>query len=68
MTKEEFLEMAAKHYEAISDLQEHKDFYTYEKGFEQVWTDLGREVLEQSIDKVPTDRRKKTQSGPDLGK
>lgn len=62
MSKEEFLALAALKYEDLSKLNEIKDFYTYEKGFDQIWTDLGKQVLEKNISKVPADRRKKSES------
>jgi len=60
MTKEEFLQLAATKYESISKLQEHKNFYDYEEAFDQLWVDLGRSVLEQSIGSIPNDIQKKT--------
>jgi hypothetical protein len=62
MSKEEYLAKAAARYEAIEKLKDQKDFYNYEADFDKIWTDLGREVLESSISKVPTNRRKKTSS------
>ena len=63
MSKEEYLAKAAARYEAIEKLKQQKDFYSYEAEFDKVWTDLGREVLESSISKVPKNARKKTASG-----
>jgi uncharacterized membrane protein len=59
MTKEEFLALAGSRYEALQELKKLDDFYDYEKGFEKIMQDLGREVLEQNIGSVPKDRRKK---------
>lgn len=67
MSKEEYLAKAAARYEAIEKLKDQKEFYNYEADFDKIWTDLGREVLESSISKVPTNRRKKTSSGPVTG-
>jgi hypothetical protein len=64
MSKEEFLALAAERYEALNKLNEEKDFYTYEATFDQIWTDLGREVLEKNIGEVGKDRRKKNESEP----
>lgn len=67
MSKEEYLAKAAARYDALQGLKEQQDFYNYEAEFEKIWTDLGREVLESTISKVPTNRRKKTSSGPASG-
>ena len=64
MSKEEYLAKAAARYEALQKLNEQKDFYSHEAEFDRVWTDLGREVLEGTIGKVPTNKRKKTSSAP----
>ena len=58
MTKEDFLTIAGKRYNALQALNV-KDFYEYEKVFDEIWTELGREVLEKNIGDVPNDRRKK---------
>jgi hypothetical protein len=60
MTKTEYLALAEARFEAINKLQQHTDFYTYEQQFDQIWIDLGRAVLEQSVGKIPKDSRKKT--------
>lgn len=59
MTKEEYLKLAEERYEAIACLKEEQSFYDYEKKFDQLWTGLGRAVLEQSIGKPSGDKRKK---------
>ena len=61
MTKEEFLAAAEARYDSIAALgKEHpSSFYDYEVAFADIWKDLGRQVLEQSISSLPTDRRKK---------
>jgi len=66
MSKEEFLALAALKYEELSKLNEIKDFYTYEENFDQIWTDLGKQVLEKNISDVPNDRRKKNESPADM--
>ncbi len=62
MTKAEYMALAESRFDALTDLQKQTDFYTYEKKFDQIWTDLGRAVLEQNIGPVPNDKRKKTSS------
>lgn len=65
MTKAEYMALAEARFDALNDLQEQTDFYQYEKEFDQIWTDLGRAVLEQTIGPVPKDKRKKTLSAAD---
>jgi hypothetical protein len=60
MTKEEYLQLAAKRYDKIASLKEEKSFLEYEKQFDHLWTEMGRDVLEHSIGEVPRDKRKKT--------
>lgn len=62
MNKAEYMALAEAQFEALNDLQKQTDFYQYEKQFDQIWTDLGRAVLEQTIGSVPKDKRKKTLS------
>jgi hypothetical protein len=68
MTKEEFLELAATRWPELEELDQEKDFYEYERRFEQIMLDLSREVLERKISSPGKDRRKKTKSGPGLEK
>jgi len=57
--KEEFLSIAASKYAELSKLEGEKNFYDYEKKYEQIMAELSRIVLESMISKVPADRRKK---------
>lgn len=66
MTKDEFLALAAEQYDSIASLKEEKDFYTYEKKFDEIWVGLGRNVLEKSISEVPKNHQKKTKFKPDM--
>ncbi|KAA6302381.1 MAG: hypothetical protein EZS26_001494 [Candidatus Ordinivivax streblomastigis] len=61
MTKEEYLALAASHYEDLEKLKEKENFYDYEKGFDEIWTDLGRLYIEAQLNEMSTtqDRRKK---------
>lgn len=68
MTKAEYIALAESRFDALNQLQKQTDFYHYEKEFDQIWTDLGRAVLEQTIGPVPNDKRKKTLSGAGMGK
>ena len=64
MTKEAYLELAAAQYEQLRALGQEPDFYTLEATFDQLWTALGRSVLEQTLGPAPANKQKKTLSGP----
>lgn len=55
----DFLKLAKGKYQQLKKLEGTPSFYEYEKNFDRVWTELGREVLEKSISEVSADRRKK---------
>lgn len=59
LSEQEYVELARTKYVELKKLHEAKNFYEYEKRFDEIWTELGRSVLEQSISEVPKDRRKK---------
>jgi hypothetical protein len=59
MTKEQLLAMVSERYDELQALNKLDDFYDYEKGFEDIWKELGRSVLENNISECSTDRRKK---------
>ncbi len=59
MTEAEFVALVKKRYAELQALNKIDNFYDYEKTFELLWRDLGREVLEANISEVPADRRKK---------
>lgn len=59
MSKAEYLALAEQKYNDLQDLKNKATFYDYEKSFEEIWMDLGRQVLEKNLSQVPTDRRKK---------
>jgi hypothetical protein len=67
MTEAAFMAMAQKRYAALQALNKINNFYDYEKEFDGIWRDLGREVLEANISEIPADRRKKKHL-PNLGK
>ncbi|MCY7293723.1 MAG: hypothetical protein LH615_16215 [Ferruginibacter sp.] len=62
MTKEAFITASVNRYEKLQALNKIDNFYDYEKEFEKIWKDLGREVLEQNISTLSADRRKKKHS------
>jgi hypothetical protein len=68
MTEAEFLALAKAKYDSLQTLKDSPNFYDYEKSFDEIWTDLGRQVLEKNIGEVPSNHRKKTLFGPDTAK
>lgn len=64
MTQAEFIALAAARYEQIQALNKLDSFYDYEKGFDQIWTGLGRDVLEKNLGELPNDPQKKTPCAP----
>ena len=59
LSKAEFLKLAEARYDELSSLSSSPDFFSYEQNFEEIWLNFGREVLEESISKLPDDRKKK---------
>lgn len=60
MEKSDFLALSAKKWEQIeSQKKDSTTFYDYEKAFDELWVEFGRQTLESSLGKVPSDRRKK---------
>ena len=62
MKKEEFLKLAEEKWPELEQLKKEKKFYEYEKRFEEIWIELGREVLEKSISPPSKDHRIKKKS------
>jgi hypothetical protein len=61
MTREEFMVLAARKWEALLEHKtESNNLYDYEKGIDELWVEFGRETLEGSIGEVSSNRRKKT--------
>jgi len=67
MTKEAYLALAAAQYDELRAIGQEPDFYTLEEKFDQLWTALGRSVLEQALGPVPANKQKKTASRPGSG-
>jgi len=59
MSKDEYLALATQKYDDLQLLKHKLTFYEYEKEFDQIWKDLGRQVLEKNLSDVPENRRKK---------
>ena len=66
MTEAEFMALAQKRYQSLQTLNKIDNFYDYEKEFDSIWRELGREVLESNVSDLPADRRKKKHL-PNLG-
>ena len=64
MDKQDFLKLAAAKWPELEQLKQEKRFYDYEKRFEEIWIELGREVLESSIGSAGKDHRVKKNSDP----
>lgn len=58
MTKEEYLSLCSKRYDALQALNKLDNFYDYESEFATIMKDLGKEVLEKHLSELPADRRK----------
>jgi hypothetical protein len=59
MTKDAFLALAESRYDDLQRLNtEQTHFYDYEKGFAELWTELGRAVLEGNLGELPELPRK----------
>ncbi len=63
MTKEEFLAIADARYDAIKALEKQGNFYDFEKEFDRLWVEHGRDVMQKVIGDGPLDRRKKKAFG-----
>jgi len=64
MTEDEYMALARQKYHDLQQLKTQPTFYDYEKCFDAIWQDLGRQVLEKSLSDVPADRRKKKDEDP----
>lgn len=64
MTREEFVLLALDQYDQLQEINQLDDFYAYEKAFERLWTEFGRQSLEKNISNVPENYRKKTFYAP----
>jgi len=61
MTKAEFLSEASAAWDKLEERKKNsKDFFSYEKAFDELWVEYGRRTLEGSLgSKATNDRRKK---------
>ena len=59
MTEDEYIALARQKYYDLQQLKSKPTLYDYEKSFDELWQDLGRQVFEKNLSQVPVDRRKK---------
>ena len=59
MNEEQFLKLAKAKYAEINALKEAPTLLDYEKGFVEIWTELGRQVAQSNLCDERKDRRKK---------
>ena len=59
MSEEEFLKLAKAKYKEIHALKKERTFLDYEKGFVEVWQELGKEVTQANLGNPGKDHRKK---------
>ena len=64
MTEAQFLELARQRYQEIRALNELDSFYEHEKQFDELWVELGREIMEQNLGEVPQSVKKKRDQDP----
>lgn len=64
MSKEEYMALAEQKYLELQQLNKQPTFYDYEKSFDAIRMDLGKQVLEKNLSKLPADRRKKKDDDP----
>ena len=64
MTKEAYLALAAAQYDELRAIGQEPDFFTLEEKFDQLWTALGRSVLEQTLGPGSANKQKKQRSDP----
>jgi len=59
MTKEEYIELASKHWESLQELKKETNFYDYEKKFDGIMVDFGKTLLNEEMKGSGKDRRQK---------
>lgn len=63
MEKSDFMALASKKWEEIEAKQKQSEtLYDYEKAFEELWVEFGRQALEGSLGEASPDRRKKKET------
>jgi len=63
MTEEDFLSLAKAKYKEINALKSAPTLYDYEKGFIELWEELGEQVAQTNLGNQGNDHRKKKDKG-----
>jgi len=64
MTKEEYLELASKHWDSFKELKTETNFYDYEKKFDLLMVNFGQSLLNKELSGKGKDRRQKKSKNP----
>lgn len=59
MTEADFLKLAKAKYAKIHSLKKEPTLLDYEKGFQEIWQELGEEVAQSNLGDQGKDKRKK---------
>ena len=59
MDKQAYERLMAEKYAELEKLKEIGDFHTYKKRFAEIMADMSKQMLEASLGKPESDRRKK---------
>jgi hypothetical protein len=59
MTEKEFLKLAKAKYAQINNLKQAPNLLDYEKGFVELWEELGEQVAQANLGKQGKDHRQK---------
>jgi len=62
MTKEEYLKLAASHWDKLEELEKEDNFYDYEKKFDSLMVEFSHQLLNEQLKGVGSDRRQKKKS------
>ncbi len=65
MTRQELHQLVDAQYDQFQALQQQPTFLAYEQEFAQLWTNLGKDVLQATIGETPENPRKKIPVKPD---
>lgn len=68
MTRDELHALVDAQYDQLQALQQQPTFLAFEQQFAQVWTDLGKDILQATVGTAPENARKKTPAKPDLAR
>lgn len=64
MTREEFARLVDAKYDKIQSLADEPTLLDYERGFVELWTELGQSVAQANLGDQGSNRRKKKSSSP----